>query len=113
MSNREVLHSRFDALLVLSFGGPEGPDEVRPFLENVVRGRGVPPERLDAVEQHYQQKSATVWCRTGSTLFPDLEVQSVASYYHHTVTLLQIRIGSICGTTTHPSLLNLNSTTAI
>ena len=34
-----------DALLVLSFGGPEGPDEVRPFLENVVRGRGVPPER--------------------------------------------------------------------
>jgi protoporphyrin/coproporphyrin ferrochelatase len=47
-------HSRFDALLVLSFGGPEGPDEVRPFLENVVRGRGVPPERLDEVEQHYQ-----------------------------------------------------------
>ncbi len=52
MSSTE--HSRFDALLVLSFGGPEGPDEVRPFLENVVRGRGVPPERLDEVEQHYQ-----------------------------------------------------------
>ncbi|GAA2859649.1 ferrochelatase [Pseudonocardia halophobica] len=44
----------YDALLFLSFGGPEGPDEVRPFLENVVRGRGVPPERLDAVEEHYQ-----------------------------------------------------------
>jgi protoporphyrin/coproporphyrin ferrochelatase len=44
----------YDALLVLSFGGPEGPDQVRPFLENVVRGRGVPPERLDAVEEHYQ-----------------------------------------------------------
>ena len=43
-----------DALLVLSFGGPEGLDEVRPFLENVVRGRGVPPERLDAVEEHYR-----------------------------------------------------------
>ena len=43
-----------DAVLVLSFGGPEAPDEVRPFLENVVRGRGVPPERLDEVEQHYQ-----------------------------------------------------------
>lgn len=42
-----------DALLVLSFGGPEGPADVRPFLENVVRGRGVPPERLDAVEEHY------------------------------------------------------------
>ncbi|WP_018333570.1 ferrochelatase [Actinomycetospora chiangmaiensis] len=44
----------YDAVLVLSFGGPEAPDEVRPFLENVTRGRGVPPERLDAVEEHYQ-----------------------------------------------------------
>ncbi|MBN9112541.1 MAG: ferrochelatase [Pseudonocardia sp.] len=43
-----------DALLVLSFGGPEGLDEVRPFLENVVRGRNVPPERLDEVEEHYK-----------------------------------------------------------
>lgn len=44
----------WDALLVLSFGGPEGPADVRPFLENVTRGRGVPPERLDAVEEHYR-----------------------------------------------------------
>ena len=44
----------YDALLWLSFGGPEGPEDVRPFLENVTRGRGVPPERLDEVEQHYQ-----------------------------------------------------------
>lgn len=43
----------FDALLLLSFGGPEGPDDVRPFLENVTRGRGVPAERLDAVAEHY------------------------------------------------------------
>lgn len=42
-----------DALLVLSFGGPEGVDEVRPFLENVTRGRGIPPERLDQVGEHY------------------------------------------------------------
>jgi ferrochelatase len=42
-----------DALLFLSFGGPEGPEEVRPFLENVTRGRGVPPERLDEVAEHY------------------------------------------------------------
>src|SRR5581483_6103979 len=42
-----------DALLLLSFGGPEGPQQVRPFLENVTRGRGVPPERLDDVAQHY------------------------------------------------------------
>jgi ferrochelatase len=44
---------RFDAVLLLSFGGPEGPQQVRPFLENVTRGRGVPPERLDDVAQHY------------------------------------------------------------
>ncbi|MGH3914153.1 MAG: ferrochelatase [Pseudonocardiaceae bacterium] len=42
-----------DALLLLSFGGPEGAEQVRPFLENVTRGRGVPPERLDEVAQHY------------------------------------------------------------
>lgn len=42
-----------DALLLLSFGGPDGPADVRPFLENVTRGRGVPPERLDAVAEHY------------------------------------------------------------
>lgn len=42
-----------DAILLLSFGGPEAPDEVRPFLENVTRGRNVPPERLDEVEEHY------------------------------------------------------------
>ncbi|MER7501805.1 ferrochelatase [Nonomuraea pusilla] len=44
----------YDALLVLSFGGPEGPDDVMPFLENVVRGRGVPRERLLQVAEHYQ-----------------------------------------------------------
>jgi protoporphyrin/coproporphyrin ferrochelatase len=42
-----------DAVLLLSFGGPEGPEQVRPFLENVTRGRNVPPERLDDVAQHY------------------------------------------------------------
>jgi ferrochelatase len=44
----------YDALLWLSFGGPEKPEDVRPFLENVTRGRGVPAERLDEVEHHYQ-----------------------------------------------------------
>ena len=44
----------YDALLLLSFGGPEGPEDVLPFLENVVRGRGVPRERLLAVAEHYQ-----------------------------------------------------------
>ena len=43
----------YDALLLVSFGGPEGPDDVVPFLENVTRGRGIPRERLEEVGQHY------------------------------------------------------------
>ncbi|WP_280307304.1 ferrochelatase [Nocardia neocaledoniensis] len=42
-----------DGLLLLSFGGPEGPEDVIPFLENVTRGRGIPRARLDEVAQHY------------------------------------------------------------
>ena len=45
--------SPYDALLLLSFGGPEGPDDVMPFLENVTRGRGIPRERLASVAEHY------------------------------------------------------------
>jgi len=44
----------YDAVLLLSFGGPEGPDDVMPFLENVVRGRGVPRDRLERVAEHYR-----------------------------------------------------------
>src|SRR6516162_4657898 len=43
----------YDAFLLVSFGGPEGSDDVMPFLENVTRGRGVPPERLAGVAEHY------------------------------------------------------------
>jgi ferrochelatase len=43
----------YDAFLLLSFGGPEGPDDVMPFLENVTAGRGVPRERLADVAEHY------------------------------------------------------------
>jgi protoporphyrin/coproporphyrin ferrochelatase len=43
----------YDAFLLASFGGPEGPDDVMPFLENVTRGRGVPRERLEEVSHHY------------------------------------------------------------
>jgi protoporphyrin/coproporphyrin ferrochelatase len=45
----------YDAFLLVSFGGPEGPDDVMPFLENVTRGRGVPPERLARVAGHYYE----------------------------------------------------------
>jgi ferrochelatase len=43
----------YDAILLVSFGGPEGPEEVLPFLENVTRGRGIPRERLAEVGKHY------------------------------------------------------------
>src|SRR5260370_30646492 len=43
----------YDAFLLLSFGGPEGPDDVLPFLRNVTRGRGVPEARLEEVAEHY------------------------------------------------------------
>jgi protoporphyrin/coproporphyrin ferrochelatase len=43
----------YDAVLLVSFGGPEGPDDVIPFLENVTRGRGIPRERLAEVGEHY------------------------------------------------------------
>lgn len=44
----------FDAFLLLSFGGPEGPDDVMPFLRNVTRGRGIPDARLTEVAEHYR-----------------------------------------------------------
>ena len=44
----------YDALLVVSFGGPEGMDDVIPFLENVLRGRNVPRERILQVARHYE-----------------------------------------------------------
>ncbi|MGL5857712.1 MAG: ferrochelatase [Angustibacter sp.] len=45
--------SPYDAVLLLSFGGPEGPDDVLPFLRNVTAGRGIPDERLSEVAEHY------------------------------------------------------------
>jgi protoporphyrin/coproporphyrin ferrochelatase len=45
---------RFDAVLIISFGGPQGPDDVRPFLQNVLRGRPVAPGRIDEVAHHYE-----------------------------------------------------------
>jgi ferrochelatase len=43
----------YDALLFVSFGGPERTEDVMPFLENVTRGRGIPRERLESVAEHY------------------------------------------------------------
>ena len=46
--------SSYDAVLLASFGGPEGQDDVIPFLRNVTRGRGIPDERLEEVSHHYR-----------------------------------------------------------
>ncbi|HET7699049.1 MAG TPA: ferrochelatase [Vicinamibacterales bacterium] len=45
----------FDAVLFVAFGGPQGPDDVRPFLANVLRGRRVSPERVEEVAHHYER----------------------------------------------------------
>src|SRR5215210_6869955 len=44
----------FDSVLVVSFGGPQGHDDIRPFLANVLRGRRVSPERVEEVAHHYE-----------------------------------------------------------
>jgi ferrochelatase len=44
----------FDAVLIISFGGPQGLQDIRPFLANVLRGRRVPPERIEQVAHHYE-----------------------------------------------------------
>jgi ferrochelatase len=48
-----MLNMNYDAILVVSFGGPESREEVIPFLENVLRGRNVPRERMLSVAEHY------------------------------------------------------------
>ena len=47
--------TRFDSVLLVSFGGPAGLDDIRPFLANVLQGRRVPPERVETVAHHYER----------------------------------------------------------
>ena len=47
------IKSKYQAILLVSFGGPEGPDDVMPFLKNVLRGRNVPEARMLEVAEHY------------------------------------------------------------
>jgi ferrochelatase len=53
-STRRVPAKKYDALLLTGFGGPEGQDDVIPFLRNVTAGRGIPDERLEEVAHHYR-----------------------------------------------------------
>ena len=54
MSGGRPTGAPFDAVLLISFGGPGGRDDIRPFLENVLRGRRIPPDRLESVVHHYE-----------------------------------------------------------
>lgn len=54
MSEASEVKGAYDAIVVLSFGGPEGMDDVMPFLRNVTRGRNIPEERLKDVAKHYE-----------------------------------------------------------
>jgi len=74
----------YDALILVSFGGPEGPDDVMPFLRNVVRGRGVPDERLAAVAEHYHHfdgvSPINAQCRELlAALRPELDAAGIGS----------------------------------
>src|SRR3954468_12500027 len=53
--NHPTTSMNYDAILLVSFGGPEKNEDVLPFLENVLRGRNVPRERMLAVAEHYYQ----------------------------------------------------------
>jgi len=53
-ASRTVAPATYDCILLAGFGGPEGQDDVIPYLRNVTRGRGVPGERLEEVAHHYR-----------------------------------------------------------
>ncbi len=53
-ASRTVAPATYDCILLAGFGGPEGQDDVIPYLRNVTRGRGVPDERLEEVAHHYR-----------------------------------------------------------
>ena len=44
----------FDSVLIISFGGPQGLDDIRPFLANVLRGRRIGADRVEEVARHYE-----------------------------------------------------------
>src|SRR3989304_5131303 len=59
-----------DAVLLIAFGGPTAPDEIRPFLELVARGRRIPPERLEEGAHHYERMPGRRSPLTQRTLAP-------------------------------------------
>lgn len=70
----------YDAVVVVSFGGPEGPDDVEPFLDNVLRGRPVPPERRAAVADHYHHFGGRSPINEGNRSLVDALTSDLASH---------------------------------
>jgi ferrochelatase len=54
LSKPSTVVTGFDSVLIVTFGGPQGPSDIRPFLERVLRGRRVTPERVEEVAHHYE-----------------------------------------------------------
>src|SRR3989338_1692388 len=50
-----------DSVLLIAFGGPEKPEDIRPFLRIVAQGRGIPAERLEEVARHYEAIGGRNW----------------------------------------------------
>jgi ferrochelatase len=82
-SKPQSTSSPFDAVLIISFGGPQGLHEIRPFLQNVLRGRRVPPERVEQVAHHYElfggvSPLTTLTERQAEALAAQLEARNLA-----------------------------------
>jgi ferrochelatase len=97
-----------DAVLLIAFGGPTAPHEIRPFLENVTRGRRIPPQRLEEVAHHYEQMPggrsplndltlaqaralAAVLARAGKPLDVHVGMRNWHPYLHETLARLTER----------------------
>ena len=48
------MHKVYDALFLVSFGGPESPEEIKPFLERITEGKNIPSNRLEEIAQRYE-----------------------------------------------------------
>ena len=54
VSSKSAMSSPYDAVLLIAFGGPTAPQEIRPFLARVTKGIPIPPQRLEEVAHHYE-----------------------------------------------------------
>jgi ferrochelatase len=81
--------NKIDALLVIAFGGPQEPNEIRPFLEHVLRGRPVPASRVEEVAHHYE----LIGGRSPLVELSDLQRVALASHLAASGVSLPIALG--------------------